>query len=112
MPSTRESYQGTAARKEDCTDRSRNPTWEDLNEAWYKKQIRPLWQAQGQDDSSTSRNSGLGLTMNFTTLQISFEAGIATVTLNRPDKRNAISYELIDDLLGALDEVKTSSARV
>jgi len=50
--------------------------------------------------------------MNFTTLQISFDASIATVTLNRPDKRNAISYELIDDLLRALDEVKTSSAQV
>ena len=34
------------------------------------------------------------------------------LTLNRPDKRNAISYELIDDLLRALDEVKHSSAQV
>ncbi|MGA9641178.1 MAG: enoyl-CoA hydratase-related protein, partial [Terriglobales bacterium] len=33
-------------------------------------------------------------------------------TLNRPEKRNAISYELIADLLQALDEVKDSSARV
>ena len=24
--------------------------------------------------------------------------GIATVTLNRPEKRNAVSYELMDDL--------------
>src|SRR5882762_8675199 len=50
--------------------------------------------------------------MNFTTLQLSFENGIATLTLNRPDKRNAISYELIDDLLRALEEVKNSSAQV
>lgn len=28
--------------------------------------------------------------------------GVVTITLNRPDKRNAISYELIDDLLAAL----------
>ena len=34
----------------------------------------------------------------------------ATITLNRPDKRNAISYELIDDLIRALDEVDKSSA--
>ncbi|MFY9562048.1 MAG: enoyl-CoA hydratase-related protein [Terriglobales bacterium] len=50
--------------------------------------------------------------MNFGTLQISFEHGIATVTLNRPEKRNAISYELIDDLLRALEEVKNSPAQV
>jgi methylglutaconyl-CoA hydratase len=50
--------------------------------------------------------------MTFSTLHTAFDAGIATLTLNRPDKRNAISYELIDDLLRALDEVKASSARV
>jgi methylglutaconyl-CoA hydratase len=32
--------------------------------------------------------------------------------LNRPDKRNAISFELIDDLLRALEEVETSDAIV
>lgn len=50
--------------------------------------------------------------MNYSTLQISFEHGVATLTLNRPEKRNAISYELIDDLLRALEEVKNSSAQV
>jgi methylglutaconyl-CoA hydratase len=50
--------------------------------------------------------------MSFTTLQLAFDSAIATVTLNRPDKRNAISYELIDDLLRALDEVRTSNAQV
>jgi methylglutaconyl-CoA hydratase len=50
--------------------------------------------------------------MNFTTVQLAFDQGIATVTLNRPDKRNAISYELIDDLLCAVEEVKTSPAQV
>ena len=29
---------------------------------------------------------------------------IATITLNRADKRNAISYELIDDLIAALKQ--------
>ena len=46
------------------------------------------------------------------TIQLTSDAGIATITLNRPDKRNAISYELIDDLLQALDEVAHSSALV
>src|SRR6266850_7861025 len=50
--------------------------------------------------------------MNFTTIQLVYDAGIATITLNRPDKRNAISFELIDDLLRALDEVAKSDAIV
>src|SRR5712671_442717 len=48
----------------------------------------------------------------FTTLQLAFASSIATLTLNRPDKRNAISYELIDDLLRALEEVKNFPAQV
>jgi methylglutaconyl-CoA hydratase len=47
-----------------------------------------------------------------TTLQLAYDAGVATITLNRPDKRNAISYELIQDLLAAFAEVKNSSALV
>ena len=50
--------------------------------------------------------------MPYTTLQLALEGGLATITLNRPDKRNAISYELIADLLRTLEEVKNSSARV
>jgi len=50
--------------------------------------------------------------MNFTTIQLAFDGGIATITLSRPDKRNAISFDLIGDLLAALDEVAKSSARV
>jgi methylglutaconyl-CoA hydratase len=38
--------------------------------------------------------------------------GVATITLNRPDKRNAISYELIDDLIAALKQVAASPAQV
>ena len=34
------------------------------------------------------------------------------ITLNRPEKRNAISYELIEDVLCALDEVAISSAQI
>src|SRR6267143_985337 len=50
--------------------------------------------------------------MNFTTIQLGYDSGIATITLNRPDKRNAISFELIDDLLRALNEVEASDAIV
>src|SRR5262249_49835909 len=50
--------------------------------------------------------------MKFQTLQLEFSSGVATITLNRPDKRNAISYELIQDLLAAFAEVQKSNALV
>jgi methylglutaconyl-CoA hydratase len=50
--------------------------------------------------------------MNFSTLQLAFDSRTATITLNRPEKRNAISFELIDDLVRALDEVAKSDAIV
>src|ERR1700758_1340833 len=50
--------------------------------------------------------------MTYNTLQLASEGGLATITLNRPDKRNAISFELIDDLLRAFDEVAKSNAIV
>jgi len=50
--------------------------------------------------------------MSYKTVQLAYEGGLATITLNRPDKRNAISFELIDDVLRALDEVEKSDAIV
>jgi methylglutaconyl-CoA hydratase len=50
--------------------------------------------------------------MSHHTVQLTYEGRVATVTLNRPEKRNAISFELIDDLLWALDEVAKSDAIV
>ena len=50
--------------------------------------------------------------MEYQTIAISQAEGVATITLNRPDKRNAISFELIAELLRALDEVRNSTARV
>src|SRR5690349_12021643 len=46
------------------------------------------------------------------TVRLEQAGGVATITLNRPDKRNAISFELIDDILRALDEVSSSDAIV
>jgi methylglutaconyl-CoA hydratase len=48
----------------------------------------------------------------YATLALAAQDSITTITLNRPDKRNAISYELIDELLRALDEVNRSGAQV
>jgi methylglutaconyl-CoA hydratase len=50
--------------------------------------------------------------MTYKTIQLAYDSGVATITLNRPDKRNAISFELIDDLLHALKVVETSDAIV
>lgn len=50
--------------------------------------------------------------MNYKNVQLAIEAGVATIILNRPEKRNAISFDLIDDLLRALDEVANSDAIV
>src|SRR5271156_4289241 len=50
--------------------------------------------------------------MNYKTIQLAYDSGVAAITLNRPEKRNAISFELIDDLLSALKEVEASDALV
>ena len=50
--------------------------------------------------------------MQYQTVQYAEAQGIATITLNRPDKRNAISYELMDDLIAALKQAAGSAAQV
>jgi methylglutaconyl-CoA hydratase len=50
--------------------------------------------------------------MTYNTLNLTSDSGVATITLNRPDKRNAISFDLIDDLLRAFEEVEKSDAIV
>src|SRR5271157_3120671 len=48
----------------------------------------------------------------YTTLTLAYDGAIATVTLNRPDKRNAISHELIEELHQVLHDVEASPAQV
>jgi methylglutaconyl-CoA hydratase len=50
--------------------------------------------------------------MTYKTLLYAESQNITTITLNRPDKRNAISYELIDDVTAALKQAAQSSAKV
>lgn len=50
--------------------------------------------------------------MNYTTLQFVCEGEVATITLDRPEKRNAISSLMIEELLAALNDVAMSPARV
>ena len=49
---------------------------------------------------------------SYSTLTLAYDDALALITLNRPEKRNAISYELIDDVLCALDEVAISPAQI
>ncbi len=50
--------------------------------------------------------------MNYENIQLAYSDGMATITLNRPEKRNAISFDLIEDLLRAFEEVAKSDAIV
>jgi methylglutaconyl-CoA hydratase len=50
--------------------------------------------------------------MSYNTLIVTERQEIAYLTLNRPDKRNALSHELIKEMLSALEEIKHGSARV
>jgi len=52
------------------------------------------------------------LQQSFITLTLAYDGPLALITLNRPDKRNAISYELIDDLLHAMAEIEQSAAQI
>jgi methylglutaconyl-CoA hydratase len=48
----------------------------------------------------------------YSTLLLDIAGNIATITLNRPEKRNAISTDMICELQTALDEIEKSHARV
>jgi methylglutaconyl-CoA hydratase len=50
--------------------------------------------------------------VKFETLELAYEAGIDTITLNRPEKRNALSFQLLAELVEALDQVERSPAQV
>jgi methylglutaconyl-CoA hydratase len=50
--------------------------------------------------------------VTYKTVLYSEAQGVATITLNRPDRRNAISYELIDDLIAALKQGESSAAQI
>ena len=50
--------------------------------------------------------------MSYRTLTLDSAGEIATLTLNRPEKRNALSTEMIEELVSALWEVELAPARV
>jgi methylglutaconyl-CoA hydratase len=48
----------------------------------------------------------------YSTLLLHHEGAVAKITLNRPERRNAISQQMMSDILSVLDEVERSKARV
>jgi methylglutaconyl-CoA hydratase len=50
--------------------------------------------------------------MQFQTVELGYDHNVATLTLNRPDKRNALSFQLLDELTRALDEIEKSAAQI
>jgi methylglutaconyl-CoA hydratase len=50
--------------------------------------------------------------MKFGTLHFETDGHLSTITLNRPEKRNAISIQMIAELHAALDEIEKTHTRV
>ena len=44
--------------------------------------------------------------MTYETIQVAVEDGIATITLDRPEVRNAINQQMVDDLHMALEKLE------
>jgi methylglutaconyl-CoA hydratase len=49
--------------------------------------------------------------MSFQTLELAFDSRIAIITFNRPEKRNALSFQMIGEILAALDEIEKTHAQ-
>ncbi|HTK94349.1 MAG TPA: enoyl-CoA hydratase-related protein [Terriglobales bacterium] len=49
---------------------------------------------------------------DFQTLLLDVSGPVARITFNRPEKRNAVSFQLISELLAALDEVERAPAQI
>lgn len=50
--------------------------------------------------------------MEFRTVQLAYDSSIAKITLNRPDKRNALSLPMLDEIVAVLDEIERSDSQV
>src|SRR2546425_13041771 len=74
---------------------------------------RPLFARAVKTRVVVARNRAGGHIMGYTTLLLERTGAIATITLNRPEARNALDLVMRSELLTALDEVEADpQARV
>jgi methylglutaconyl-CoA hydratase len=50
--------------------------------------------------------------MSFQAIQLAYDSRIATITLNRPEKRNSLNSRMLSEISAALDEIERSNALV
>ena len=50
--------------------------------------------------------------MTYKTLELAHDSGVATITFNRPEKRNALSFQMLDEVLSVLDKIERSDTLV
>jgi methylglutaconyl-CoA hydratase len=50
--------------------------------------------------------------IDYRTIALTTEDRITTLTLNRPDKRNALSFEMVEEFMRALEEIEHSEAEI
>ena len=48
------------------------------------------------------------MSVPFTTIDVSTRDGVCTLTLNRPEVRNAMSLNMVNELLGALQHAESA----
>jgi methylglutaconyl-CoA hydratase len=52
------------------------------------------------------------LFVDYVTLLVTEESGVRTITLNRPERRNAMTPQMLDELIGAMEEAGADDCRV
>jgi methylglutaconyl-CoA hydratase len=50
--------------------------------------------------------------MQFRVIQLAYDSRVATITLNRPEKRNSLNSRMLSEITAALDEIERSDALV
>lgn len=69
----------------------------------YCNLVSSLVQAEGGSSAQVAAAPAAGSGTVYDTLQVTTEDGITTIKLNRPDKKNAITTQMYNDIISALE---------